>query len=498
MEELGRSFRAFREAQRSMIDQLSAGVAQFDARRMMTFANQPFQRLFAMEPGDLAAQPQFERLLDRAHELGRTPEIRDFPAWRRERTEWFASSDSIEENWMLPDGSHLRIIAHPVPDGGLLLIAEDRTEQLRLSAVRDTLLRTRTATFDSLFESVAVFAPDGRLQLWNRRFASDWGMEDEQLDSHPHIEELLKTIAPRLARPEQVKAVGDTVRAATLDRKERGGRVSLVDGRTLEFAGVPLPDGNGLLIVLDITDSQNAEEALRERNEALVEADAVKTRFLANMSTELRTPLTSIGGFAELLQQGVGGELTEAGSDYVGAILTSVERLTEQIESLLDLSQSEAGLLPLASDEIALEPFLRKLADERAARIAEAGLTLELQANGETGTIVGDRRRLSRAIGHLIDNAIAATPQGGRILLMLTREQHRDKAWTRIVVSDNGRGMDTATLARAMEGLDTGGSALRRQGIGLPLARQIIEAHGGALEVVSQPGEGTAAIVDLP
>jgi signal transduction histidine kinase len=498
MEELGRTFRAFREAQRSMIDQLSAGVAQFDTRRMMTFANQPFQRLFAMDPGDLAAQPQFERFLDRAHEHGRTPEIRDFPAWRRERADWFATSDSIEENWMLPDGSHLRIIAHPVPDGGLLLIAEDRTEQLRLSAVRDTLLRTRTATFDSLFESVAVFAPDGRLQLWNRRFASDWGLEDGQLDSHPHIEELLKTIAPRLVRPEQAKAVGDTVRAATLDRKERGGRVLLADHRTLEFAGVPLPDGNGLLIVLDITDSQKAEEALRERNEALIEADAVKTRFLANMSTELRTPLTSIGGFAELLQQGIGGELTEAGSDYVGAILTSVERLTEQIESLLDLSQSEAGLLPLASDDIALEPFLRKLADERAARIAEAGLTLEFQGNGEGGTIVGDRRRLSRALGHLIDNAIAATPQGGRILLMLTREHHKDKAWTRIVVSDNGRGMDTATLARAMEGLDTGGSALRRQGIGLPLARQIIEAHGGALEVVSQPGEGTAAIVDLP
>lgn len=137
-----------------------------------------------------------------------------------------------------------------------------------------------------------------------------------------------------------------------------------------EFAGVPLPDGNGLLIVLDITDSQNAADALRQRNEALVEADAVKTRFLATMSTELRTPLTSIGGFAELLQQGIGGELTEAGDEYVDAILTSVERLTEQIESLLDLSQSEAGLLPLASDEIALEPFLRKLADERAARSA--------------------------------------------------------------------------------------------------------------------------------
>ena len=67
---------------------------------------------------------------------------------------------------------------------------DDRTEQLRLSAVRDTLLPTRTATFDSLFESVAVFAPDGHLQLWNRRFAADWGLEDNFLDEHPRIESL--------------------------------------------------------------------------------------------------------------------------------------------------------------------------------------------------------------------------------------------------------------------------------------------------------------------
>jgi PAS domain-containing protein len=172
LEELSRSFRAFREAQRSMLDQLSAGVAQFDAKRRLVFANQPFQRIFAVSPAMLLDPAPLERLLDSARDAGRLPEVRDFPAWRKEKSEWFAASSSQEEAWSLSDGTHLRIVAHPVPDGGLLLIAEDRTEQLRLSAIRDTLLRTRTATFDSLYESVAVFAPDGKLQLWNRRFAA--------------------------------------------------------------------------------------------------------------------------------------------------------------------------------------------------------------------------------------------------------------------------------------------------------------------------------------
>jgi signal transduction histidine kinase len=101
----------------------------------------------------------------------------------------------------------------------------------------------------------------------------------------------------------------------------------------------------------------------------------------------------------------------------------------------------------------------------------------------------------------LLDNAIAATPRGGRILFMLSREKSKGNEWTRIVVSDNGAGMDTATLARALGGFSSGkdGNTLeRRPGIGLRLARQIIEAHGGTLQVMSEPGQGTAAIVDLP
>lgn len=497
MEEMARSYRAYREAQRSLLDQLTAGVAQFDARRQLTFANRNFLRIFQLAQGNVAEPLPFDRFLDLARNAARLPEVRDFPLWRRERSEWFAASDTVEEAWPLSDGTHLRILASPMPEGGLLLIAEDRTEQLQLSAARDTLLRTRTATFDSLYESVAVFAPDGRLQTWNRRFASDWGLEAEFLDTHPHVEQLRDHIAERLIRPKTAKAVADAIRSATLDRRQSGGRAALADGRTLRYSGVPLPDGNGLLAVLDITDSQKAEAALKERNAALVEADAIKTRFLANMSYELRTPLTSIGGFAELLQAGLGGDLNEQGQEYVTDILASVGRLGEHIESVLDLSQSEAGMLPLAREEIDLFHLVVSVVEERMGRIEAGGLTLDLRGDNSAGKIVGDQRRLARAIGHLLDNAVAATPGGGRILVDVSRSA--DGA--RIVVSDNGPGMDAPALARALGGLKIGADGKtmeRRQGIGLPLARQLVEAHGGRLEVLSEPGQGTAAIVDLP
>lgn len=496
MEEQSRAFRAFREAQRSMLDQLSIGVAQFDGDRRLTFANQPFQRIFALPPSARLDPLEFDRFLDTARDAGRLPETRDFPAWRRELGGWFSSGATSENAWTLSDGTHLRIVAQPLPDGGLVLVAEDRTEQLALAAGRDTLLRTRTATFDSLFESLAVFAPDGRMQLWNRRFPELWGLNDEWLDEHPRIEALLERIGPKLERPAQRQAIGEVVRAATLDRKQRGGQVQMADGRTLEFAGVPLPDGNGLLTVLDVTDSKKAEDALRERATALEEADAVKTRFLANMSYEFRTPLTSIGGFAELLQSGVAGDLTTQAQDYVASILSAVERLRAQIESVLDLTQSEAGLLPLANEEVEVMPFVTQVVHERAEALEAKGVTLDLRGDRSSGRIMADPRQLGRAIGNLLDNAIEATPEGGRVLVALNRR----KQGVRIVVSDNGAGMKPSELSRALDGyrIGTDGKPESRRGLGLPLARQLIEAHGGRLDLQSEKGVGTTATVSLP
>lgn len=496
MEEQAREFRAFREAQRSMLDQLSIGVAQFDSQHRMTFANQPFHRVFSLPPGVVNDRTTFEQMLTVARENGRIPEVRDFPAWRKELAEWFLADEPEEEHWPLPDSTHLRIVAQPLPDGGLVLIAEDRTEQLALSATRDTLLRTRTATFDNLFEALAVFAPDGHLELWNRGFPGVWGIEPEALDGHPQAEDLLEAITGNLTDPKTISVLNHVIRSATLDRKKRDGRIELKDGRTLDFAGVPLPDGNGLLTVLDVTASRRAEEALRERNRALEEADAVMTRFLANMSYEFRTPLTSIGGFAELLSSGIAGELTPTAREYAQAISLSVGKLTEQVENVLDLSQSEAGLMPLRKSKLELLPFVTEIVRKRESAILDAGLSLDLKGDAGKG-VMADPQQLRRAVAHLLDNAIAATPKGGKIAIAITAR----KGITRIVLSDNGQGMNQHELARALEGIRMAGDGKgieRRHGLGIPLARQLVEAHGGTLEFASRKGAGTTATIVLP
>jgi signal transduction histidine kinase len=483
-------------AQRDLLDRLSAGVARFAADRSLRFWNQPFLSLFALDQTHLSDHPAFERVLDRMREAGRIPEHRDFPAWRAERRDWFLSPEPKEENWLLADGTHLRVYAQPLPDGGLLLIFEDRTEQVQLSSARDTLLRVRTATFDNLFEAIGVFASDGRLHLWNSRFRAIWGASEEQLAAHPRIDELMQAVQGRLAKPHQSNIVRELVRAATIERKQRSGHVGFADGRVFEFAAIPLPDGNALFTMLDVTDSRRAEQMLRDRNEALEQADKVKTAFVTSMSYELRTPLTTIAGFAEMMKAGYAGELADSAKDYVDGILQSTARLSMLIDNVLDLTQGQAGTLPIERKPLDLAEIARGCAARIGSDAAAKKIDLALELTGSLGAVKGDARRIGQAIDHLLENAVRYSGEGGRVLV------HGDGAddRARLVVSDDGPGMTAAQQAAIFDPAARAEQARhgQRSAIGLPLARQLVEAHGGTLHLVSEPGQGTMAVIELP
>ncbi|WP_010217362.1 sensor histidine kinase [Sphingomonas sp. PAMC 26621] len=498
LEQARAQLKRFDDAQRAMLDRVSAAVVQFGADRALVFCNQPFRRIFAMKPEWLADRPEFDRVLERMREASRLPEVRDFPGWKAERRDWFlAAGGAIEEEWHIPGGVHLRVVAQPLPDGGLLLIFEDRTEQVQLASARDTLLRVRTATFENLYEALGVFAADGRLQLWNNKFRTLWGFEEAFLATHPRVDVLAEAAAKQLANPSRSTLIGDLVRAATVERQQRAGRVAFADGRHYEFAAVPLPDGNGLFTMLDISDSRRIERALRDRNEALEAADRIKTAFVATMSYELRTPLTSISGFAEMLNEGYAGKLSKAAEGYVEAILESVERLGMLVDEVLDLTQAEGGTAVLDKRDVDLTVTAQAAAASVAPLVAKRKLDFAVELQPSIGHVFGDARRLQQMIEHLLRHAVAGTREGGRILL------HVDgtAGAVRLIVSDDGIGMSQQMVARAFDRFGQPGitrNGERALGLGLPLARQFAEGHGGTIALVSEPGEGTLITVTLP
>ncbi|HVI06533.1 MAG TPA: ATP-binding protein [Sphingomicrobium sp.] len=487
------------ESQRELADRMTAGTAQFDADRTLSFFNRPFAIMTELDPDWLAERPEFDRVIERMRDQQRLPETRDFPAWKEERRNWFTSAaEVIEEEWMLPAGDHIRVVAQPLPDAGLRLFLEDRTEQLRLASARDTLLRVRAATFDNLFEAISVFASDGRLYLWNRRFLDDWELDEEWLATHPRVDELVPAMARKLVNPTAAAQIREMVRQTTNERQSASGRISMTDGRHFQFAAVPLPDGNALFTMVDVTDSTRIEAALRERATALEEADRVKTDFVANMSYELRTPLTSIGGFAELLAGGYAGDLTIKARDYVSAILESVERLSKLINDVLDLTTGDTRGVALEKERVDIAGLCRAALETMKPRAAEKSQKLEVEISPAAGHVFGDARRLRESVEHVLQNAIAYTDRKGRI--SLSADGDRKEAVIRI--SDNGSGIDAADLPRVFNRFDRVSEAGVRGeaalGLGLPLTQQFIEAHGGTVGLESERGKGTTVTLTIP
>ncbi len=487
------------QSQRELADRMTAGAAQFDSERNLSFFNVPFAAMAHLESDWLAEQPEFDQLIERMREQNRLPETRDFPSWKEERRGWFTSPEElIEEDWMLANGDHFRVVAQPLPDGGLRLFFENRTEQVRLASARDTLLRVRAATFDNLFEAISVFASDGRLYLWNRRFSQVWDLDEDWLSNHPRVDELVPAIARKLVNPTAAAQIREMVRKTTNERQPANGRITLIDGRHFEFAAVPLPDGNALFTLVDVTDSSRIEAALRERATALEQADRVKTDFVANMSYELRTPLTSIGGFAEMMAHGYAGKLTPAAAEYTQAILESVERLSKLINDVLDLTQGDTRGVPLDRDRVDIAGLCRSALEKLQPRVAEKSQKLLSDIAEDVGIVVGDARRLRESIEHVLANAHAYTDKGGRIALKAWGDEDRSV----IEISDNGAGIAKKDLPRVFNRFDRvredgvrGEAAL---GLGLPLTRQFIEAHGGRVALVSAKGKGTTVTLTIP
>jgi signal transduction histidine kinase len=487
------------QSQRDLADRMTAGTVQFDSEQGVTFFNQPFAVMAQIDPEWLADRPEFDRVLERMRENNRLPEVRDFPVWKADRRAWFTSTQEvIEEDWILADGDHLRVVAQPLPDGGLRMFIEDRTEQVRLASARDTLLRVRAATFDNLFEAISVFASDGRLYLWNRRFQDVWDIDEERLTEHPRVDELIPAMAKKLVNPTAAAQIREMVRQTTNERQSSTGRISLTDGRHFEFAAVPLPDGNALFTMVDVTDSTRIQAALRERAEALEAADRVKTDFVANMSYELRTPLTSIGGFAEMLAGGYAGKLAPAASGYVDAILEAVARLSKLIDDVLDLTQGDTRGIVLERERVDIAGLCRMAIETVQPRAGEKNQKIEADVADSAGFAFADARRLRESIEHVLDNAVAYTDKRGRIRL----EAGGDETSATIRISDNGIGIAKDDLPRVFDRFDRideagvrGEAAL---GLGLPLTRQFIEAHGGTIELASKKGKGTTVTLTIP
>ncbi|HSA79432.1 MAG TPA: GAF domain-containing protein, partial [Geminicoccaceae bacterium] len=244
---------------------------------------------------------------------------------------------------------------------------------------------------------------------------------------------------------------------------------------------------------------ENAElfEEIEEKGRQLEEASRHKSEFLANMSHELRTPLNAVLGYAELIQDGIYGEVPQKIQDVLDRVQQNGRHLLGLINDVLDLSKIEAGQLTLSPVEYSMRELVLDVVSATEALASEKKLALEVDVPADLPRGQGDERRLTQVLMNLVSNAIKFTEAGA----VSIRAKVEDGNFL-IAVSDTGIGIATEDQERVFEEFKQVDSSSTRKkggtGLGLAIARRIVELHGGRIWVESTLGEGTTFYFTLP
>ncbi|AWM27054.1 sensor [Sinorhizobium fredii CCBAU 25509] len=488
-EELARTLKSHAET----LDHLATPVAIFDGNQRLQFYNQAFQRLWELDMGFLERKPGNGEVLDRLRDGNKLPEQLNWKQWKANALSVYQALDTQSDLWHLPNGQTLRVFATARPQGGATWVFENLTEKVDLETRYNTLVQVQGETIDHLAEGVAVFGPDGRMRLSNPAFRAIWGISEAEAKPGTHIRAVEQACLASYDQPDGWKRFAHIITSFDDERPSSRGILELRTGLILDYAVIPLPNAQTMLTFVNITDSVRVERALTEKNEALRKADALKNDFVHHVSYELRSPLTNIIGFADLLKTPAFGALNERQAEYVDHIATSSSLLLTIVNDILDLATVDAGIVELDMSEVTLLDLLDDVAQQMADRLTESGASLRIDAPDNLGRITADQQRLKQVFIKLLTNAANFAPDGSIIDLKCRREGN-DFAFS---VTDTGPGIPQDVLNTVFNRFESYGQH-GGAGLGLSIVESFVSLHHGTVSIRSKEGEGTEVTCRIP
>jgi signal transduction histidine kinase len=377
-----------------------------------------------------------------------------------------------------------------------LAAAHLQRDELRLKR-RNSLLQS---TLENIGEGLSVFDSQGRLIAWNRRFC-------ELLDLPANLAAgatLRDILAHQAARGDFGGDDPETEVAERLDlfyrdvptTKER----VMPLGRTLQIRRRAMPNGAVISIYADVTENKASERRLIEARSQAETASRAKGDFLANMSHELRTPLNAIIGFSEVISNELFGPIVnEKYLEYIKDIHSSSLHLLSIINDVLDMSKIEAGKVELAKEIVQIQSVISEVMRMVHERAHSRDIELKAQLSDENVEIWADERSMKQIFLNLLSNAIKFSKEGGQIHVRVLAD-NPDIAV--LEIEDHGIGMSEEEQERALQPFGQAKPVITRNyggtGLGLPITKGLVEAHGGTLTIESRAGQGTLVRIVLP
>ena len=369
-----------------------------------------------------------------------------------------------------------------------------------LQRERDDAISLLTSVFDVSEVGIIVTDQNQRIVRVNDSFVRIYGWNRNELVGHPFVE-LVSPDEREQAKKSHDEFTKSGIRSSgemKMMRKDGG-----IANVLFTTAALELSNGRRFQVttIRDITLRKQMEMTLRVAKEQADAANHAKSSFLANMSHELRTPLNAIIGFSELMQNETFGPLGQPKYiEYLGDIHLSARHLLEIINEVLDMSKIEAGRVELDEDIFDVGQLMQAVARMMDSRAFSGGIKIVQDIQSDLPPLFADPRLMRQVLINLAGNAVKFSNTGGTIHM---RANMQPDGCMRIVVADEGVGIPKDRIHEALEPfgqvhqpVETKG--LQGTGLGLPLAKAMVEMHGGTLGLVSDLGQGTIVTIDMP
>ncbi|MBI1776283.1 MAG: HAMP domain-containing protein [Proteobacteria bacterium] len=395
----------------------------------------------------------------------------------------------------------------PIPSGGkdetgiLLRSMTVMQDNIRVMMERETAQRQSAQNrlidaLESSREGMLLVDAEGRIVMVNSQVAAFFPRVAHYFTQGAEFSAAFALIHTQLKQP----ADSSAAEAAFSQILDRGGEAQLTDGRWIRVSRSNTHDGGFFLFLSDFTEIKAREQHYREAKLQAEAASTAKSRFLAHMSHELRTPLNAIIGFSEVLASQMFGSLGNGKYvDYATNISQGGHHLLDIISSVLDLAKSEAGKLQLNGEPLDLRVVLADCATMMQDQCTRASLRFDVASQEQPLDIVGEPAKLRQIFLNLLSNAVKFTEPGGSVSMRAGAPM--DGA-IRVEIADTGIGMAPEDIPIALAPFEQIDSRLARRyegtGLGLPLAKALVELHGGEITIASEPGKGTRVAVMLP
>lgn len=495
LENLSDEMKRMMRAHSETLDQISTAVAIFGADQKLKFANQAFAMLWPLDTVFLESEPSHTLLLDRLREEGIIAEKPDWRGWKDELFSAYRSGEPSQQIWNLPDGRTLRVLASPHPQGGVTWLFENLTEKINLERRYNTLIEMQGETLDHLSEGVAVFGPDGRVRLSNPALARLWSLPQELMVEGTHIAKLQAECAPQ-TKSDAWSTFSAFITGFTETRDAISGRMDLLNGIVLDYALVPLPNSQTMMTFVNVTDTVNVTRALQEKNEALTSADRLRSEFVRHVSYELRTPLTNIMGFSDVLRNELYGPLNPRQHEYLEHISTESDALLNIVNDILDLAKLDAGIMELDIQQVDIADAMNYATERTKERLGERPVVIEEKIDPGLTAFPADPLRLRQIFVSVLSNAANFAPDHS-VIEFVAQKQGNEVVFS---VHDHGCGIPEDILDTVFKRFSSHAHHGSRAGagLGLSIVKSFVELHGGTVAIETGEGQGTTVLCSFP